>query len=73
MYKHFKLTKCYSIAFHKFPKSAKDYQLADKVYDTGIYKSTDVINNFTTYFFVLGTFRIIWYVEHKHKYGHTCN
>jgi hypothetical protein len=69
MYKSFKLTKRHSIAFHKFPKSAKKIKTITPVYHTGIYKSTDDINEFDTYFFVLGTFRIMWYVEHKHKCG----
>jgi hypothetical protein len=42
------------------------------VYHTGIYKTTDEINELDIYFFVLGTFRIIFYVEHKHKRG-VCN
>ena len=70
MYKSFKLTKRHSIAFHKFPKSAKKNKLAKSVYHTGIYKSTDEMNGFDTHFFVLGHFRILWYVEHKHKCGH---
>jgi hypothetical protein len=69
-YKQFKLTKRRSIAFHKFPKTAKKITLEKSVYHTGIYKSTDEINSFDTYFFVLGTFRVMWYVEHKHKCGH---
>ncbi len=69
MYKSFKLTKRHSIAFNKFPKSAKTVQTKVPAYHTGICKSTDDINEFETYFFVLGTFRIMWYVEHKHKSG----
>jgi hypothetical protein len=71
MYKSFKLTKRRSIAFNRFPKSAKNIKLEKSVYHTGIYKSTDEINGFDTYFFVLGRFRIMWYVEHKHKCGHS--
>jgi len=70
MYKSFKLTKRHSIAFNKFPKSAKNIKLEKSVYHTGIYKSTDEINGFDTHFFVLRTFRIMWYVQHKHKRGH---
>lgn len=69
-YKKFKLTKRRSVAFNKFPKSAKDITLEKSVYHTGIYKSTDEINGFDTHFFVLGHFRIMWYVEHKHKCSH---
>ena len=72
MYKSFKLTKRYSISFETFPKSAKDLELKIPAYHTGICKSTDEINEFDTYFFVLGTFRILFHVEHKHKCG-VCN
>ena len=71
MYKSFKLTKRHSIAFNKFSKRAKNMKLEKSVYHTGIYKSTDEINGLDTHFFVLGTFRIMWYVEHKHKCGHS--
>jgi hypothetical protein len=71
MFKSFKLTKRHSIAFNKFPKSAKTMQTKVPAYHTGICKSTDEINEFDTYFFVLGTFRIMWYVQHKHKCGVT--
>lgn len=69
MYKSFKLTKRYSISFETFPKTAKKILVKKTVYHTGIYKTTDEINEFDTYFFVLGTFRIMWYVQHKHKCG----
>ena len=69
MYKSFKITKRYSISFETFPKSAKEIKTKVPAYHTGICKSTDVINEFDTYFFVLGTFRILWYVQHKHKCG----
>ena len=46
-------------------------KLNKTVYHTGIYKTTDEINGFDTYFFVLGRCRIMWHVEHKHKCGHT--
>lgn len=72
MYKSIKLTKRYSIAFNIFPKSAKKINLIKSVYHTGIYKSTDEINEFDTYFFVLYRFRIMWYVKHKHQCG-ICN
>jgi hypothetical protein len=71
MYKSFKLTKRYGIAFNTFPKTAKTMKLKVPAYHTGICKSTDEINEFDTYFFVLGTFRIMWYVQHKHKCGVT--
>jgi len=71
MYKSFKLTKRHSVAFHKFRKSAKTIQTKVPAYHNGICKSTDDINGFDTYFFVLGTFRMMWYVEHKHKCGHS--
>lgn len=70
MYKSFKITKRFSIAINKFRKQAKDIS---KAYHTGYFKSTDEINSFDTHFFVLGTFRIMIYIEHKHKCGHTCN
>jgi len=69
MYKSFQLTKRHSIAFNIFPKSAKNVKLPKSVYHTGIYKTTDEINEFDTYFFVLYRFRIMWYVQHKHKCG----
>lgn len=69
MYKSFKLTKRYAIAFETFPKSAKTLKTKVRAYHTGIRKSTDEINEFDTYFFVLNTFRIMWYVQHKHKCG----
>jgi hypothetical protein len=69
MYKSFKLTKRYNIAFEKFNKKAKTIKTKIPAYHTGICKSTDEINEFDTYFFVLGTFRIMWHVEHKHKCG----
>jgi len=62
MYKSFKLTKRYSIAFEKFNKKAKTIKTKIPAYHTGICKSTDEINEFDTYFFVLGTFRIMWHV-----------
>lgn len=70
MYKSFKLTKRIGTAFHKFPKTAKE---VSGVYNTGIHKMTDTLNSSDTYFFVLGLFRIMLYVDHKHKRGHTCN
>ena len=69
MYKSFRITKRLAIAFNKFPKTAKEVSGA---YGNGFYKSTDTINNFDTYFFVLGLYRVMFYVEHKHKYGHCC-
>ena len=69
MYKSFELTKRYAISFETFPKSAKTLKTKVRAYNTGICKSTDEINEFDTYFFVLGTFRIMWYVQHKHKCG----
>ena len=72
MNKSFKLTKRYSICFQIFSKTMKTFKTKVPVYHTGICKSTDEINEFDTYFFVLGTFRIIFYVEHKHKRG-VCN
>ena len=69
MYKKFKLTKRYEIAFHIFPKSAKEIKTIKPVYHTGIYKTKDIYNGFSTYFFVLYRFRILLYVEHKHKCG----
>jgi hypothetical protein len=71
MYKQFKLTKRYSIAFNKFSKSAKEIKLKIPAYHTGICKSTDVINEFDTYFFILGTFRVMFYIKHKHQCGIT--
>jgi hypothetical protein len=71
MYKEFKLTKRHSIAFNKFGKKLKTLKIKVPVYHTGICKATDDINEFDTYFFVLGTFRIMWYVQHKHKCGVT--
>ena len=57
--------------FNTFRKTAKTMKLKVPAYHTGICKSTDEINEFDTYFFVLGTFRIMWYVQHKHKCGVT--
>lgn len=71
MYKSFKLTKRYGIAFERFRKAAKKMKLRKTVYHTGIYKTTDDINEFDTYYFVLGRCRIMWYVQHKHKCGHS--
>ena len=71
MYKSFKLTKRYGIAFERFRKAAKTMKLRKTVYHTGIYKTTDDINEFDTYYFVLGRCRIMWYVQHKHKCGHS--
>jgi len=73
MYKSFKLTKRHSIAFNIFRKSAKKLKTITPVYHTGIYKTTDEINSFDTHFFVLGRFRVMWYIEHKHKCGHSPN
>jgi hypothetical protein len=69
MYKSIKLNKRYEIAFNTFPKSAKKIELRKPVYNTGIYKTTDEINQFDTYFFVLYRFRIMLYVAHKHQCG----
>lgn len=58
MYKNFKLSKRLSIAFNKFPKTAKE---VNKVYLTGIrnWTSDDSFN----YSIVLGTFRVIFHIE----------
>ena len=69
MYKQFKLTKRFSIAFNKFRKQAKVGNPKIAAYHTGICKSTDTINEFDTYFFVLGLFRMMIYVQHKHTCG----
>lgn len=73
-YKKFKITKRVEIAFHHFPKSAKRVIQDRKrnVYKTGIYKSTDVINGFDTYFFVVGTRRMMIYITHKNPAGASC-
>jgi hypothetical protein len=70
MYKSFKITKRLAIAFNRFPKTAKEVSGA---YHNGFCKSTDTINGFDTYYFVLGLYRIMFYVEHKHKCGHCCS
>lgn len=67
MYKEFKLTKKYSIAFNKFRKQAKTGNPEIQAYQTGICKSTDTINGFDTYFFVLGLYRMMIYVNRKDK------
>ena len=66
MYKSFKLTSRHEMAFNKFRKTAKTIS---KVYNTGFHKWTDSINEFTTYSITVGTFRVMLYVEHKHKCG----
>jgi hypothetical protein len=74
MYKLFKITKRVSIAFNTFNKQAKDLSKEiSKAYSNGYFKSTDEINSFDTHFFILGTFRIMVYIEHKRKCGHCCN
>ena len=69
MYKSFRITKRLAIAFNKFPKTAKK---VNKVQNTGLYKSTDDLGSFDTYYLVLGLYRIMVYVEHKNKCGHCC-
>lgn len=71
MYKQFKISKRYSIAFNIFPKTAKNPP-CHEAYMTGHHKRTDEINSFDTHFFVLGRFRVIWYVKHKNPVGHSC-
>lgn len=66
MYKEFKLTKRYQIAFNLFRLEAKR---VGKVYHTGFHSWIDSINNFTTYSMVIYRFRILLYIEHKHKCG----
>lgn len=66
MYKSFKITPRYEIAFEKFRRAAKGLS---KVYNTGFHKWTDELNNFTTYSVVIGLYRIMVYVQHKHKCG----
>ncbi len=70
MYKSFRITKRLTIAYEKFPKTAKKVSGA---YHNGFCKSTDAINGFDTYYFALGLYRIMFYVEHKHKCGHCCS
>ena len=69
MYKEFKLTKRYSIAVNRFPKTAKN---THEAYITGYHRNTDEINGFNTHFFVLGRFRVMWYVKHKNPTGTFC-
>ena len=71
MYKEFILTKRYSIAFNRFPKTAKNPPYHE-AYITGYHRKTDEINGFTTHFFVLGRFRVMWYVKHKNPTGTFC-
>lgn len=68
MYKSYKISKRFGIAFNKFRKSAKEIS---KVYRTGFHKWTDEINEFTTYSITVGVYRVMLYVEHKHKCGVT--
>ncbi len=68
MYKSYKISKRFGIAFNKFRKSAKEIS---KVYRTGFHKWTDEINEFTTYSITVGVYRVMLYVEHKHKCGAT--
>ena len=63
MYKSFKLNKRVSFAIEKFRKTAKKIS---GVYNTGIYKKTDEINCSDTWFFVLGLYRLMIYIDHKH-------
>jgi hypothetical protein len=71
MYKSIKLTKRFEIAIETFPKTAKKIKLKRTVYHTGIYKTTDEINGFDTYFFVVYRLRLLIYVNHK-KHGVIC-
>jgi hypothetical protein len=71
MYRKKQLTKRFGIAIETFPKTAKKIKLNKSVYNTGIYKSTDEINGFDTYFFVLYRFRLLIYINHK-KHGVIC-
>lgn len=71
MYKNIKLTKRFEIAIETFPKTAKKIKLKRTVYHTGIYKTTDEINGFDTYFFVVYRLRLLIYVNHK-KHGVIC-
>jgi hypothetical protein len=71
MYRKKQLTKRFGIAIETFPKTAKKIKLNKSVYNTGIYKSTDEINGFDTYFFVLSRFRLLIYINHK-KHGVIC-
>ena len=68
MYKSYKISKRFGIAFNKFRKSAKG---VSKVYNTGFHKWTDEINEFTTYSITVGVYRVMLYVQHKHKCGVT--
>ncbi len=68
MYREKQLTKRFGIAINTFPKTAKKIKLNKSVYNTGIYKSTDEINGFDTYFFVLYRFRLLIYVKHKNHF-----
>jgi hypothetical protein len=70
MYKKIQLTKRLEIAIEVFPKTAKKILVKKTVYHTGIYKTTDEINGFDTYFFVVYRFRLLVYVNHK-KHGVT--
>jgi hypothetical protein len=70
MYKKIQLTKRLEIAIETFPKTAKKILVKKTVYHTGIYKTTDEINGFDTYFFVIYRLRLLIYVNHK-KHGVT--
>jgi hypothetical protein len=70
MYKKIQLTKKFEIAIETFPKTAKKLLVKKTVYHTGIYKTTDEINGFDTYFFVVYRFRLLVYVTHE-KHGLT--
>lgn len=66
MYKDFKLTKRVKVAINKFKKSSKN---THKAYSNGFYKNTDDINEFDSYFFILGLYRIIVIIKHKNPSG----
>lgn len=70
MYKEFKITKRLSFAINRFPISAKKPPY-NKTYLTGIHKSYDDINSFKSIFIVIGTLRLIIYIQDKNPKGHS--